>query len=202
MGACDTSIFGVNNTCDFIAFLSMKVFSAAARATGNANAIVYTGVAGCIVPVVDYFSNTSSSAPIWICGVFVGVIGTSYRQHTSCISEAEKYEKALYKGPKKNNQKPQPVKVEKTPAKVEEVPVPTTEPVKKKAKKESKKESKKDLKKESPDSSPLLRYLNSNKQEGFYKVIKKLSKDNSKDIKDILKTLKVTKTEDGKIIIE
>ncbi|KAJ1805271.1 hypothetical protein LPJ75_005359 [Coemansia sp. RSA 2598] len=35
------------------------------------------------------------------CGV--DFAGTSYRQHTSCISEAEKYEGKLYKGNKKNN---------------------------------------------------------------------------------------------------
>ncbi|KAJ3105316.1 hypothetical protein HDU97_008213 [Phlyctochytrium planicorne] len=30
--------------------------------------------------------------------------GTNYRAHTSCISEAEKYQKALFKGPKKGAQ--------------------------------------------------------------------------------------------------
>ncbi|KAJ3022630.1 hypothetical protein HKX48_005692 [Thoreauomyces humboldtii] len=32
--------------------------------------------------------------------------GTEYRAHTSCISEAEKYQGALYKGPKKNGSVP------------------------------------------------------------------------------------------------
>ncbi|KAK6198460.1 uncharacterized protein RJT21DRAFT_115421 [Scheffersomyces amazonensis] len=119
--------------------------------------------------------------------------GTSYRQHTSCISEAEKYEKALYKGPKKQ-QKKQP----EAPKKVEIQPV------------ESKPESKKEVtsdkvtktKKSKSSSSTLSNLLSSNKKEGLYKIVKKLSKESSKDIKEILKTLKVTKSEDGKIIIE
>ncbi|KAK6202541.1 inorganic phosphate transporter [Scheffersomyces amazonensis] len=52
-----------------------EVFPAAARATGNAIAIACTRVAACIVPVIAYYSNTSSSVPIWICGAFVGIIG-------------------------------------------------------------------------------------------------------------------------------
>eukprot|EP00979_Chaetoceros_neogracilis_P016718 scaffold9194_cov188-Chaetoceros_neogracile.AAC.1 len=31
--------------------------------------------------------------------------GDDYKQHTSCISEAERYEKTVYKGPKKNETK-------------------------------------------------------------------------------------------------
>merc|ERR1711939_846770 len=33
--------------------------------------------------------------------------GDQYRSHTSCISEAEKYQKGLYKGPKGGNKKQQ-----------------------------------------------------------------------------------------------
>ncbi|KAK6460622.1 major facilitator superfamily domain-containing protein [Scheffersomyces coipomensis] len=52
-----------------------EVFPAVARATGNAIAIACTRVAACIVPVIAYYSNTSSSVPIWICGSFIGIIG-------------------------------------------------------------------------------------------------------------------------------
>lgn len=52
-----------------------EVFPSAARATGNAIAIACTRVMTCIVPVIAYFSDTSSSVPIWICGAFVGVLG-------------------------------------------------------------------------------------------------------------------------------
>lgn len=40
--------------------------------------------------------------------------GTEYRSHTQCISEAEKYEKGLYKG-KKQNPKPVEKKQESRP---------------------------------------------------------------------------------------
>ncbi|KAK6465124.1 inorganic phosphate transporter [Scheffersomyces coipomensis] len=52
-----------------------EVFPSSARATGNALAVASTRVATCIVPVIAYFSNTSSQVPIWICGAFVGIIG-------------------------------------------------------------------------------------------------------------------------------
>ena len=52
-----------------------EVFPSVARATGNAIAIACTRVMTCIVPVIAYYSNTSSSVPIWVCGAFVGVIG-------------------------------------------------------------------------------------------------------------------------------
>ncbi|CAK7898107.1 hypothetical protein CAAN1_22S01794 [[Candida] anglica] len=54
---------------------SPEVMPSSARATGNAMAIALTRVASLITPVIAYFSNTSSATPIWICGVFVGLIG-------------------------------------------------------------------------------------------------------------------------------
>ena len=57
--------------------------------------------------------------------------GVSYKNHTSCISEDEKYQKALYKGNKKQKQKQQQKQQQKqhqhqpvaTPAKKVEKPV-------------------------------------------------------------------------------
>lgn len=40
--------------------------------------------------------------------------GNEHQAHTSCISEAEKYEKALYKGPKKKQQQPIKKSVQQT----------------------------------------------------------------------------------------
>lgn len=54
---------------------SPEIMPSAARATGNAICIALTRIAGCIVPVIGYFTNTSSTVPIWICGSFVGLIG-------------------------------------------------------------------------------------------------------------------------------
>lgn len=52
-----------------------EVMPSAARATGNALCIVATRVSTLFVPIIGYYSNTSSSVPIWICGALVGVIG-------------------------------------------------------------------------------------------------------------------------------
>ncbi|AJQ33444.1 BAD_collapsed_G0006380.mRNA.1.CDS.1 [Saccharomyces cerevisiae] len=53
--------------------------------------------------------------------------GVSYKNHTSCISEDEKYQKALYKGNKKQKQKQQQKQQQQqpvaTPAKKVEKPV-------------------------------------------------------------------------------
>ncbi|KAG7660586.1 uncharacterized protein J8A68_005852 [[Candida] subhashii] len=52
-----------------------EVMPSAARATGNAVCIVSTRITTLVVPIIAYYSNTSSSVPIWICGAFMGVIG-------------------------------------------------------------------------------------------------------------------------------
>ena len=52
-----------------------EVFPSAARGTGNSLAIACTRVGAVIVPLIAYYSDTSSSVPIWICGSFVGVVG-------------------------------------------------------------------------------------------------------------------------------
>lgn len=110
--------------------------------------------------------------------------GTDYRNHTSCISEAEKYEKALYKGPK----------AKKAAKKVEEK-VEVKETVKEV--KETKKLKKDDKKSK---SSILAKYAE--KELNLYKVVKKASKDNSQDIKDVLKGLNIVVNEDGKLVIQ
>ena len=89
-------------------------------------------------------------------------------KHTSCISEAEKYEKGLYKG--KNKQQQQPPKPSKQP------PAKSTKP-----------------------KSTIFNDVTGS--QNLYKVLKKASKDDSKKLKEILKTLKITKV-DGKIVIE
>ncbi|KAK6873457.1 MFS siderochrome iron transporter 1 [Candida tropicalis] len=54
---------------------SPEVMPSAARATGNCLCLFFTRVATAMVPIIAYYSDTSSSVPIWICGAFVGVIG-------------------------------------------------------------------------------------------------------------------------------
>lgn len=52
-----------------------EVMPSVARATGNCLCLVCTRIATAIVPIIAWFSNTSSQIPIWICGAFVGFIG-------------------------------------------------------------------------------------------------------------------------------
>ncbi|KAK6863454.1 UPF0743 protein [Candida tropicalis] len=117
--------------------------------------------------------------------------GTEYRKHTSCITEDEKYQKSLYK---KKPAKGQPKRVE--PKKEE----PKKEVKKEEPKKEVKKEEpKKEVKKSKPAKEFPLDSVSGT--ENLYKVLKKSSKGESKKLKEILKSLKVTKV-DGKYIIE
>ena len=117
--------------------------------------------------------------------------GTEYRKHTSCITEDEKYQKSLYK---KKPAKGQPKRVE--PKKEE----PKKEVKKEEPKKEVKKEEpKKEVKKSKPAKEFPLDSVSGT--ENLYKVLKKSSKGESKKLKEILNSLKVTKV-DGKYIIE
>lgn len=131
--------------------------------------------------------------------------GTDYRNHTSCISEAEKYEKALYKGPKVNKKVQnkssgkQEVKQGTVAKKVEETNQ-IEEPKKiQENNQESKKQSKKS-KSKSKSSSNLMKYVD--QELNLYKIVKKVSKDNSQDIKEVLKSLTVMINDDGKLMIQ
>lgn len=100
--------------------------------------------------------------------------GTEYRGHTQCISEAEKYEKALYKGNQKKPESSQkPVVKESKPitAPAAKVTKPT---------KDQKKVTKK-------DALDIKMYAG----DSLYKIVKKLSKDMKADKKDVLKKLKL-----------
>ncbi|KAF9923602.1 hypothetical protein FBU30_006378 [Linnemannia zychae] len=52
-------------------------------------------------PKLDQHFNRCPYAQFSCIDCSVSFQGTEYRSHTSCISEAEKYQKALYRGPKK-----------------------------------------------------------------------------------------------------
>lgn len=112
--------------------------------------------------------------------------GTDYRSHTLCISEAEKYEKALYKG-----KKTKPAAKETKPEPKPEPKPEVKEPVK--TSKKSKSDSKKSKKSNSID---LSKY----KAGSLYKIVKSISQDTSKDKKDVLKTLQV-KIENGSLVL-
>lgn len=119
--------------------------------------------------------------------------GTAYRQHTQCISEAEKYEGALYQG-KKGKGKQEKGKQGKQEKQVESKPEPKAEP-----KPESKPESKTQSKTESKSTTPLTKLAAANSS--FYKVAKKLADERSVSLKQVLKDLKVSTTTDGKVVV-
>ena len=93
--------------------------------------------------------------------------GTDYRKHTSCISEAEKYEKGLYKGKNKQQQQPQNH--------------PNNHP------------------QSLQNQSPL--YLMMLLDPKTYTKSQRRPQKMTPKLKEILKTLKITKV-DGKIVIE
>lgn len=113
--------------------------------------------------------------------------GQEHRTHTLCISEAEKYEKALYKG-KKTGQKAEPVKGKAEKAE---------KPVKEKAEKAKTEKAEKALVEKAPKGKAELdlgAYHGS-----LYKVIKSIAKDTKLDKKDVLKKLQLTT--DGKLVV-
>lgn len=124
--------------------------------------------------------------------------GTDYKSHTQCISEAEKYEKALYKGkPSKANAKgaasaakATKPEIKKETKKAEETVSPT--------KNESKK-SKKEKKTEKTEKSAgidLTKYAGGS----LGKVLKSMAKDTKTDKKDLLKKLNLELV-DGKLVL-
>jgi cell growth-regulating nucleolar protein len=92
--------------------------------------------------------------------------GIEYRQHTQCITEDQKYQKALYRPKKKQPQQAPQQKKAEPESKVE-------------LKKEEKKEKKETPDKASRVSKPSLK---DHKGKDLYKALKKMSKDEKKDL--------------------
>ncbi|CDK26206.1 unnamed protein product [Kuraishia capsulata CBS 1993] len=118
--------------------------------------------------------------------------GTEYRNHTSCISEAEKYEKALYKG--KKQAKPQP----KQPQEIKQQEV--RKEAKKEVKKEVKEKASKVVAEKKSKKSDLAQFLGQDSS-SLYKVVKAAAKSQKLSTKDVLKSLKVVQNEDGSIAV-
>lgn len=114
--------------------------------------------------------------------------GAEYRNHTQCISEAEKYEKGLYKGKRKATGQEEVVAAKKIVEK--EVSKKETKKGQKPAKEAKVTKATKQTKVD------LSQYSNGS----LYKVVKGLSKDLKKDKKDVLRQLQVT-MEDGKLVV-
>lgn len=111
--------------------------------------------------------------------------GTDYRNHTQCISEAEKYEKALYKG--KETKQPAQQSKAAPAAKEQKKEVKESKPEAKSSKAETKK-SDKESKKSKKSGVDLLSIANGS----LYKVVKKIASDTKQDKKEVLKKLQVS----------
>ncbi|GAV26806.1 hypothetical protein PMKS-000262 [Pichia membranifaciens] len=126
--------------------------------------------------------------------------GNDHQKHTSCISEAEKYEKALYKGKKGKNQqqqqKQQKPQQQNEPAKQHQPVVEATKENKKETEKQKKVQE--STKESQSFSSDISKYVDS-KATTLYKIFKSAKKDNKKlaDKTEFLKNVKVTQNEDG-----
>ncbi|TID29671.1 hypothetical protein CANINC_001790 [Pichia inconspicua] len=125
-------------------------------------------------------------------------------KHTSCISEAEKYEKSLFKGKKKNAQVPKRQPQSEITAKsgnVTEKKKEEKKPVKSTSKDKREVEDKKVVKKKKEGKEKkafeLKKYIGS-EPTSLYKIFKSAKKDN-KDFEDktrFLKNVKVIQNED------
>lgn len=126
--------------------------------------------------------------------------GTDYRQHTSCISEAEKYEKGMYKGKKTKKEqdlrKQEPAKGKGNAASQLKSSLDEGDKVSNKKAGSTKEKS---LQKSKPKK--LADVLKINKKQNLYKVIKGLLEASDGNKKDVLKRLQVIKHEDGSIRI-
>lgn len=113
--------------------------------------------------------------------------GNDHQKHTSCISEAEKYEGALYKG-KKGKKQQQQTKPQNKP----DEPKKETSIIKKA-------ENVKETKSVKPAVAfDVTKYIDS-EPTSLYKIFKSAKKDNKKlaDKTDFLKNIKVTQNKDG-----
>lgn len=111
-----------------------------------------------------------------------------FKSHNTCITEAEKYQGALYVAPKGKGANKKAVSAHPKP--LEEKPEPVVE---------QKKETKSSKKAKGTSLSLLVP---KNKQSSLYKIVKQLEKEGSnKSKKDILKNLVVEQTSDGSITL-
>lgn len=125
--------------------------------------------------------------------------GTDYRGHTQCMSEAEKYEKSLYKG--KKNQKPQqPHPKPQHQQQPQEKPQEKSESKSKDKKEKKAEKSEKPLKVEKPKKLKSKLDLTKYGDGSLYKILKNLASDSKKDKKELMKELKV-KVDNGKVVL-
>lgn len=118
--------------------------------------------------------------------------GNDHQKHTSCISEAEKYEKSLFKGKKGKKQQPQQQKQQQQLKKIEE-PKKENKPIR-----EIKSINENKSNKSDKETANISKYMES-KETSLYKIFKSLKKDNKNisDKTEFLKNVKIIQNDDG-----
>ncbi|EPX71256.1 uncharacterized protein SOCG_01475 [Schizosaccharomyces octosporus yFS286] len=145
--------------------------------------------------------------------------GTDYRSHSSCMTEAQRYQKGLYRPTKKElkkmNQENGTVNTNTTTGKAKETSETsekeqTSSPTSKKRsnspeesgeEKDNKKKKSSSKNKKSSPVEQMLSLCQKDENESLYKLLKKHNKNASKnetlEAKDVLKQLQVCKNADG-----
>ncbi|KAG5361706.1 UPF0743 protein [Yarrowia sp. C11] len=119
-------------------------------------------------------------------------------KHTSCISEAEKYEGALYRGKKTQQGKQAQQQV---PKPVTSKPVEEPKKEEKHAKVEKTKDQKDKKNKNKKDSNSSGSSLDISKPTSMYKIVKDLKKNKNISEKEILKSFKIEKNDKGELVL-
>ena len=125
-----------------------------------------------------------------------------YRQHVSCITESEKYEKPGRK-PRKQQDGTKHTVAEKaslTPAEAASLtPAKATSLTPTKAASVASAKASPLVPSKTPKQIKVGKFMQPNKQTSLYKVIKKISRDTGSDRKQLQKQIKITLKEDGTI---
>ena len=125
-----------------------------------------------------------------------------YRQHVSCITESEKYEKPGRK-PRKQQDGTKHTVAEKaslTPAEAASLtPAKATSLTPTKAASVASAKASPLVPSKTPKQIKVEKFMKPNKQTSLYKVIKKISRDTGSDRKQLQKQIKITLKEDGTI---
>ncbi|KAI5961820.1 uncharacterized protein KGF55_003791 [Candida pseudojiufengensis] len=134
--------------------------------------------------------------------------GDDHNKHTSCISEAEKYEKGLYKGKKKQPQQQQKQQPQQQQQKQEQQkeqqksqPIKSKIDTKDDTKPVTKSEKKSTSGKKQKEDSFLSPFVN-NSSQNLYKILKKASNDDNKKLKNILKNMTIIRVDDKLVVKE
>lgn len=127
-------------------------------------------------------------------------LNNDHVKHTSCITEAEKYEGALYRGKKTQQGKQVQQQVPK-PVTSKPVEEPKKEEKHVKGEKTKDQKDKKNKNRDKKDSNSSGSTLDISKPTSMYKIVKDLKKNKNISEKEILKSFKIEKNDKGELVL-